>query len=426
MAITLITIVVIIIGFMIYIIVTGLSNMQLSGSAELRNMPKITFADITGSTKYEVGNLYKRGFKDILVTTHIGQRKLFSNELEFLSSNYTDIVIYAGAAPCMHIWKLHLLFPCVKFILIDPNEFFIIKDEKVSHYDSPDGIMYLETGNDDKKYYKYKKSINYLKNMVDRDTVSNIAYTGDFTIINETSNTFIYLIENIFTIDLAIRLRDWLKTANTKYVFWSDIRTNLVDNEAPTELDIYWNSAQQMTWVDILKPDMIMLKFRCPYSNKFEDKIPVLSVDQNRYFEYCKEHYNIDFIQNYNDKKFSYIDGDLFIQPWAGQTSSETRLVCTYPFKIRDYNMYEYEDKFRYYNFTDRISKHSGYKTSKEHCIDKCGDCALEAYIWKQYNIYCKKIGIKEVNVLTEMIELKKYLSLYSRGLCVQLHGKLF
>jgi hypothetical protein len=191
-------------------------------------------------------------------------------------------------------------------------------------------------------------------------------------------------------------------------------------------LDIYWNSAQQMAWVDILKPNMFMLKFRCPYSNKFEDNIPVLSDSQNQYFDYCKKQYKMDFIKDYNDKKFNYINGDLFIQPWAGQTSSETRLVSKYPFKIKEYNIFDYEDRFRYYNFVDRVSKHTGYKTCKIHCIDKCGDCALEAHIWKDYGRYCKRLKMKDVNVLYEMIELKNYISIFPRGLCVKLHGKLF
>lgn len=70
----------------------------------------------------------KNGFQ----SCHFGQRKLLLSEIMFLlytippsssassSSNLTRKVVYAGAAPCDHIFFLHYLFPDLHFDLFDP------------------------------------------------------------------------------------------------------------------------------------------------------------------------------------------------------------------------------------------------------------------------------------------------------------------
>lgn len=55
---------------------------------------------------------------------HVGQLKLLLSEIEFLTpyKNRSTTLIYAGAAPGIHISRLACMFPLVHFILIDPNK----------------------------------------------------------------------------------------------------------------------------------------------------------------------------------------------------------------------------------------------------------------------------------------------------------------
>ena len=59
---------------------------------------------------------------------HWGQRKLLMNEIEFLTLHGFDgaTVVYAGAAPAIHTaFMAEVLFPSMKFVLVDPRSFAI-------------------------------------------------------------------------------------------------------------------------------------------------------------------------------------------------------------------------------------------------------------------------------------------------------------
>jgi hypothetical protein len=100
--------------------------------------PTLTFNSIPGSIKYtDDETQFSKFIYLVRKTMHIGQRKLFISELQFLSNhlqpNEDATIVYAGAAPSCKIWILMQLFPRVKFVLIDPNEFWIYWGE----YDKP-------------------------------------------------------------------------------------------------------------------------------------------------------------------------------------------------------------------------------------------------------------------------------------------------
>ena len=57
-----------------------------------------------------------------------------------------------------------------------------------------------------------------------------------------------------------------------------------------------------------------MLKFRCPYTGKFKE-----------------EHIKM-------------LKGDIYIQPWAPHSSTETRLICDNESEWEMYNIKQYED----------------------------------------------------------------------------------
>jgi hypothetical protein len=70
---------------------------------------------------------------------HAGQRKLFIGELEYLAQTLTAwdqeaIVVYAGAAPGIHIPFLSRLFPNVTFHLYDPAKFGIKSSDRIRLY----------------------------------------------------------------------------------------------------------------------------------------------------------------------------------------------------------------------------------------------------------------------------------------------------
>ena len=78
---------------------------------------------------------------------HVGQRKLFLSELQFLTHLYpklkktgkTHYIVYVGAAPSNKTYYLASFFDIFKFILVDPNEFKLVlstDDDKIKyHYD---------------------------------------------------------------------------------------------------------------------------------------------------------------------------------------------------------------------------------------------------------------------------------------------------
>jgi hypothetical protein len=356
----------------------------------------LTYREIPGKLKYKPN-------KEQRTSLHVGQRKLFMNELQFMCRFRPSIVVYAGAAPSMHIWRLHELFPETKFLLVDPNEFCIVKRLGVTHYDDPEGVEYLEVGHDKRDYYNGKQLVNYRGKMVDKETVRGDPFIGDIVLTHP-----ITIIENIFTMDLAHRVKKLGRVS-----FWSDIRTNMYDDKPPSELDLYWNSAQQLAWVNIIKPESTMLKFRCPYLAIIQKDIE-LNEHHREYFDYCKG-LGVDFLEDYKTGRFRYIDGDVYLQPWAPGSSTEGRLVFT-DVKIVDWDSIEYEERFYYYNNVTRLGKYYGHEVDPTHYIDRCGDCALEAKIWSEYT----------KNVLQHMQTLGNYMGVHGRTLFAKMHGKLY
>lgn len=81
---------------------------------------------------------YRRRRGEEKTTIHWGQLKLFLNEVEFFVTfwdpvtNPTPSVVYAGAAPGIHIPFLSAMFPTFKFYLYDPAEFQIKQTDKIT------------------------------------------------------------------------------------------------------------------------------------------------------------------------------------------------------------------------------------------------------------------------------------------------------
>ena len=319
-----------------------------------KKKPTITYNDISNTIKYV------KNTNMPTINVHMGQRKLFLSELQFLTEytlpNVKYTVVYAGAAPGIHTKFLASLFPNIKFILIDPSIFSI----KANYLQTKNGPLMDDT-----------RSL---------DIVTKAMEGSDQ----------IYIINDLFTITMASNFSMY------KVLFISDIRTNLDTNEFPSNLDIVWNYSQQFNWIKAMNPIMSMMKFRHPfYTNESLLNIPAFIQEE---FDLSKK-YNIDFLENLKNKKLVFFDGIINLQAFPGKVSTETRLI-TDGKKVVDYGgPEEYEAKFFYYNRIDRgFIKHENDNADRSLGFDYCNDCAIENHIWKKYiSVYDNKLKVKDM-----------------------------
>lgn len=155
---------------------------------------------------------YRRRRDDLKTVVHWGQRKLLLSEIEFLTKHGADCarIIYAGAAPGVHVPFLSSLFPHLKFILVDPGDFC--------------------------------KKLGEAKNVEVR--------------------------QEFFTAELAATLKEGELAAGSGTLFISDVRTADFKIMSREEVDsaIARDMAMQQEWVRLLQPRKAMLKFCLPYA----------------------------------------------------------------------------------------------------------------------------------------------------------------
>ena len=91
---------------------------------------------------------------DVFTIDHYGQRKLLMSEIELLirvdpSKHYT--LVYAGAAPGIHIPLLSELFPNITFHLYDPGVFQINETDRIrlfnTYFTDEEAGLYVEVPN---------------------------------------------------------------------------------------------------------------------------------------------------------------------------------------------------------------------------------------------------------------------------------------
>lgn len=180
--------------------------------------------------------------------------------------------------------------------------------------------------------------------------------------INSTNKIFIY--NQYFTNKDALYWKEQQKINNNIF-FISDIRTadyKSMSSEANENTIISDNKLQEK-WVKIIKPTAAFCKYRPPY--------PI------------HEKY----------KKFIYLDGLIFKQPWAPQTSTETRLVLikgqNNKFDYKEYDTELYQDQMFYHNTIIREQFHYAIENIQDN-IDapellNDWDSAAEYHILQQY-----------------------------------------
>jgi hypothetical protein len=433
---------------------TAVARARADARAEVEAWTDIN--DIPQMMKYDS----KKANKNLKI--HNGQKKLYLCELQYLvekigrrgvdTSQSPVFIVYAGAAPAHSRYDLAEMFPNVKFVMVDPNEFKINYTPKGVASSSSGGsaskIVYEFPSNDlihDKVLYikegeayaskdpnkKYKNTTDYKEAVADGENLSEF-------IANSAKGRF-FIIEDYYTVRLSEQLRQLNEFGEVH--FWSDIRT--ADDDAgktPLDIDILWNSAQHALWIDALKPAGAMLKFRIPFKNDGDDsvkqkyKVDPYKSDFNAY-EKLKGYPSL--LGDYeNGLPFKYYDGEVKLQTWARESSAETRLWIDLTLqeasgspRFRTYDSEEYEGKLFYFN---SVVRPNGVYFKNDHAdnnmhFDHCANCALEDKIISDY--YTKVAGVTDKIELNRRVK-DKVLHLIkvsgNRGLDANGHGKFF
>jgi len=290
---------------------------------------------------------------------HWGQRKLFMSELEFLTNHGRDggIVIYVGAAPGIHTTFLAKLFPYHHFVLIDPAP-FRCKETK--------DITIIQ---------------EYMTDAMAEDFAKNVTW-----FLSKRSNSRVCL------------------PTNKNVLFISDVRRphKQIDGKTDeTDELVMHDMNMQLKWIEIIKPEYSMVKFRLPYA----------------------------------DGTTTYCSGTIYFQMWAPMHSTETRLVIKKDeiFKKKTYINEIYNGWLHYFNLWSRLMY---YPHVRVNSLCHCYDCSAELFVVQKYlksigeddtqqniNIFCRLITgeidshkrkngllpsddeVKKLKVVTRLIE---------------------
>ena len=200
-------------------------------------------------------------------------------------------------------------------------------------------------------------NIGLIKNLFP-DTVIHGYDPAPFKIKTEPSRN-LYVYRKKFTNKIAKYWADYQKRNGNVY-FISDIRTadyTKAKNLGENETQILKDMQIQKKWVEIIQPVKCFLKFRLPYI------IPGLP------------------------QEIEYLDGKIYKQAWAPQTSTETRLVCSPPYSNKVYNCEKYQSQMFYHNlFREKKEFEEGFCDGEELINDYDSSC--EIFIWKKYLIF--------------------------------------
>jgi hypothetical protein len=131
----------------------------------------------------------------------------------------------------------------------------------------------------------------------------------------------------------------------------SDIRTGETKEEI-ARTTLLLDMSLQKSWGKIMEPPVSMYKFRLPWYNGMTE----------------------------------YFDGEVWIQPFVGLHSTETRLVVKDINSSKLYDNTTYEQQLYYHNVIRpfQIFNH-GIQAPEDLGLDRCYDCASEVLIWKRY-----------------------------------------
>ena len=281
------------------------------------------------------------------VTIHQGQRKLFLTELRFLTENYdknrVNIVLYIGAASGQHLGLLSYLFPDVVFILYDGAKFLI-------------------------------KTLPGQEGPV-------VSKTEDVPRIIKDGIPGMYTIQSYVFLEEAELVKE--NIGDRKLLLISDIRTASEEDGYVYDDHLLNDLSLQYHWINIMEPDMSMLKFRFPFYQEHREEIVRENITNNEFIKMALP--EIDFVDEYYKGGMVYFGGEIWIQAFPGRRSSETRLVTDG--KTLQYwgTTERYSGLMYTYNMLVRPRLHVNKYADRNVGFDHCGDCSIEAYLWENY-----------------------------------------
>lgn len=388
--------------------------------------PVIKISDIPGELEYNPGFRGNFGI-------NFSQPGVFLSEVAYLTELTQKFkpafgeflyVIYTGNSAGMHDWTLCRMFPMIKFIIIDPG-MFDIKTYNVPHIILPNmQIFYLYSSYAEnfeeattpgaKSTSQNLKIFNTLYNKIKMPQITPEMLTQIVKKITDKSllRARIFLIEDVFTNAMA----EAFSVLNPHFI--SDIDLTHVIGEQPRDDVILYNMAKQYVWVNIIKPQSFMLNFQPTPGYKDSEVMEFMKP----IFKQAKE-FGIDFINKTPGGSMKYFAGDVHVNPWAVKNKITTRLINYNKLELIEnieYDIKLYESSMMYYNCVSRGLTHCENKyANRKLGFDCCQDCALESYIWQQYQSKCDPnlTVIDAVNGVNT--QLRRNLLMYG-------HGKLF
>ena len=381
-------------------------------------------------------------------TLHVGQLKLLIGEIYLCTlaakSNIDSFTfVYAGSSPNHKGFILNNMFPNMKTILIDPAEHLLYLPDNKTQYNEPDKILYFCCANTNR--FKLKKRIVHIFDgkdihILDRDGIEIKTISDTWRMNHDIGDAYLDIINKVITNESGyetynnIIIEDYFTDNTAEFckqlpnlIFTCDIRTNTYDmmkinthrKKDITDLDICFNSAMMLSWINIMQPKLSMLKFRPPYYMYKEQTIFNKYCNTGIYkYYFDKVKHQIDFVADYKKKQFNYIIGKEILQAYAGTTSGETRLIFN-KVEIGLINHLKRESSLFYYN---QIRRQYGFhKTNTDPIsgIDNCGDCALAQMI---ISIYLNKYNITDPDIISEF-SINHIMSILRRPLNINNHG---
>jgi hypothetical protein len=161
----------------------------------------------------------------------------------------------------------------------------------------------------------------------------------------------------------------WKSRTDVFLIFCTDIRS-----EPATSENVIRNMKMQLEWWKIMNPELSMFKFRLPWEEGFTE----------------------------------YPDGDIYIQPFPGATSTETRLIAKKDAKLVKYDNTKYESACYYHNTINRERYYNnplGDLSLETDGIDNCYDCTSMIHILTEYLKLNDKFNKEELKKLINDVQ---------------------
>ena len=263
-----------------------------------------------------------------LFNCHDGQRKLTLGYLEFIAKSISDLrcaandvfIIYAGSSGLASAIAA-TIFPDVMMAMYDPD---------------PNTVKYLPKGDN-------------IKPVIYRNTPflpANSLRLSPLMVFTDKAGWF--------DDDVAAYGRDVLFPLSKRkhLLFVSDVRADTKETEIINDMKA------QMRWTILLNCDYYMHKFRLPYYDSMDEiktyKDMYENIDHLRPFWKSKQHLIKNFGHRNDPTSLLYIDGEMYIQPFGPQRTTEFRLIgkpnSLKKFAFRYYNVRRIENQAALFN----------------------------------------------------------------------------